>query len=63
MSVAGGAIFGYMLVFPEAFTVLLGFSDETLVATLFVKDYMPFFRRMLLAFGIGASGGPFIAPW
>jgi sec-independent protein translocase protein TatC len=32
--------------------VLLGFSDETLVATLFVKDYMPFFRRMLLAFGI-----------
>jgi sec-independent protein translocase protein TatC len=23
-----------------------------LVATLFVKDYMPFFRRMLLAFGI-----------
>ena len=49
---AGGAIFGYTLVFPEAFTVLLGFSDETLVATLFVKDYMPFFRRMLLAFGI-----------
>ena len=31
---AGGAIFGYKLVFPEAFTVLLGFSDETLVATL-----------------------------
>ena len=49
---AGGAVFGYMLVFPEAFTVLLGFSDETLVATMFVKDYMPFFRRMLLAFGI-----------
>jgi sec-independent protein translocase protein TatC len=49
---AGGAIFGYKLVFPEAFTVLLGFSDETLVATLFVKDYMPFFRRMLLAFGV-----------
>jgi len=48
----GGAIFGYKLVFPEAFTVLLGFSDETLVATMFVKDYMPFFRRMLLAFGI-----------
>ena len=48
----GGAVFGYTLVFPEAFTVLLGFSDETLVATLFVKDYMPFFRRMLLAFGI-----------
>ena len=49
---AGGAVFGYKIVFPEAFTVLLGFSDETLVATLFVKDYMPFFRRMLLAFGI-----------
>jgi sec-independent protein translocase protein TatC len=49
---AGGAVFGYKLVFPEAFTVLLGFSDDTLVATLFVKDYMPFFRRMLLAFGI-----------
>ena len=49
---AGGAVFGYKLVFPEAFTVLLGFSDETLVATMFVKDYMPFFRRMLLAFGI-----------
>ncbi|MCZ6806562.1 MAG: twin-arginine translocase subunit TatC [Deltaproteobacteria bacterium] len=48
----GGAVFGYKLVFPEAFTVLLGFSDETLVATLFVKDYMPFFRRMLLAFGV-----------
>ena len=49
---AGGAVFGYKLVFPEAFTVLLGFSDETLVATLFVKEYMPFFRRMLLAFGV-----------
>jgi len=49
---AGGAIFGYKLVFPEAFTVLLGFSDETLVATLFVKDYMPFFRSMLIAFGV-----------
>ena len=49
---AGGAVFGYKLVFPEAFTVLLGFSDETLVATLFVKDYMPFFRKMLLAFGV-----------
>ncbi len=49
---AGGAVFGYKFVFPEAFTVLLGFSDETLVATLFVKDYMPFFRRMLLAFGV-----------
>ncbi|MEM7138813.1 MAG: twin-arginine translocase subunit TatC [Myxococcota bacterium] len=48
----GGAIFGYVLVFPEAFKVLLGFGDETLVATLFVKDYMPFFRRMLLAFGV-----------
>ncbi|MGB8223647.1 MAG: twin-arginine translocase subunit TatC [Polyangiales bacterium] len=49
---AGGAIFGYMFVFPEAFVVLLGFSDETLVATLFVKDYMPFFRNMLLSFGV-----------
>ncbi len=49
---AGGAIFGYKLVFPEAFTILLGFSDETLVATLFVKDYMPFFRSMLIAFGV-----------
>jgi sec-independent protein translocase protein TatC len=48
----GGAVFGYKLVFPEAFTVLLGFSDETLVATLFVKEYMPFFRRMLIAFGV-----------
>jgi len=48
----GGAIFGYKLVFPEAFVVLLGFSDETLVATLFVKDYMPFFRNMLLSFGV-----------
>jgi len=49
---AGGAIFGYKFVFPEAFVVLLGFSDETLVATLFVKDYMPFFRNMLLSFGV-----------
>jgi len=49
---AGGAIFGYTLVFPEAFVVLLGFSDETLVATLFVNDYMPFFRSMLIAFGV-----------
>jgi sec-independent protein translocase protein TatC len=49
---AGGAIFGYKLVFPEAFTILLGFSDETLVATLFVDDYMPFFRSMLIAFGV-----------
>ena len=48
----GGAIFGYLLVFPEAFTGLLGFTDETLVPTLFAKEYMPFFRRMLLAFGV-----------
>jgi sec-independent protein translocase protein TatC len=48
----GGAVFGYKLVFPDAFTILLGFSDETLVATLFVNDYMPFFRSMLLAFGV-----------
>jgi sec-independent protein translocase protein TatC len=49
---AGGAVFGYKMVFPQAFTILLGFSDETLVATLFVNDYMPFFRSMLLAFGL-----------
>ncbi len=48
----GGALFGYVYVFPEAFTVLLGFTDATLVPTLFAKEYMPFFRRMLLAFGV-----------
>ncbi len=48
----GGAIFGYLYVFPEAFKVLLGFTDQTLVAEFYVDRYMPFFRRMLIAFGV-----------
>lgn len=49
---AGGAIFGYVYVFPEAFKMLLSFTDETLVAEFYVDRYMPFFRTMLLAFGV-----------
>lgn len=48
----GGAFFCYLYVVPEAFTVLLGFTSDTLVPELYVDKYMPFFRKMLIAFGV-----------
>ena len=48
----GGALFGYVFVFDQAFRLLLEFNGESLVAQLVVSEYMPFFRRMLLAFGV-----------
>ena len=48
----GGAYFGYTLVFPGAFKLLIGFGGEELVPEIVVSAYMPFFRKMLLAFGL-----------
>ena len=48
----GGAFFGYTLVFDQAFRLLLEFNGESLIAQIVVSEYMPFFRRMLLAFGV-----------
>lgn len=48
----GGAMFGYVFVFDEAFRLLLEFNGELLVPQIVVSEYMPFFRRMLIAFGV-----------
>ncbi len=55
---AGGAFFGYAVVFPAGFETLLGMSGELPSATIRVQptimldEYMTFATRMLLAFGV-----------
>ncbi len=55
---AGGAAFGYLVVFPMAFETLLGFAgvlpshNLTVTPTLMINDYLTFCTRMLLAFGV-----------
>ena len=54
---AGGAFFGYRVVFPIAFETLLAFAgmlpSDTIrvVPTIMLTEYMDFATRMLLAFG------------
>lgn len=55
---AGGAFFGYAVVFPMGFATLLGLSGMLPSATMRVQpmlmltEYMDFATRMLLAFGV-----------
>ena len=55
---AGGAFFGYQVVFPIGFETLLGLSgmlpSETMrvTPTIMMTEYMGFATRMLLAFGV-----------
>ena len=55
---AGGAFFGYRVVFPLGFETLLGLSGMLpsasirVVPTIMLTEYMGFATRMLLAFGV-----------
>lgn len=52
----GGAWFGYTIVFPMAFDMLLGMSGSigavTVTPTIMIDEYLNFATRMLLAFGV-----------
>ena len=70
----GGAVFGYLVVFPPAFRFLMGYSTDFLQATPTVKEYFSLALRLLIAFGavfelpvvmvvlakIGVVDGPFL---
>lgn len=55
---AGGAFFGYMVVFPSMFDTLLGFAGTLpsgkvkIVPTIMIGEYLTFATRLLLAFGV-----------
>ena len=49
---AGGALFGYFVVFPPAFRFLIGYSSDLLVAMPAVIEYFSLALRLFLAFGI-----------
>lgn len=54
----GGALFGYLVVFPMGFEVFLGFAEKLpsdtidIQPTLMISEYLSFATRMLLAFGV-----------
>jgi sec-independent protein translocase protein TatC len=48
----GGAAFGYFVVFPPAFTFLVGYNNEFLTSLPAVSEYFSLATRLLLAFGI-----------
>jgi sec-independent protein translocase protein TatC len=48
----GGAIFGYVVVFPPAFKFLAGYSDENLRLLPNVSEYFTLSIRLLLGFGL-----------
>ncbi|PID74651.1 MAG: twin-arginine translocase subunit TatC [Desulfobacterales bacterium] len=47
----GGAAFGYLVVFPPAFTFLVGYNNDFLVSLPNVNEYFSLATRLLLAFG------------
>jgi sec-independent protein translocase protein TatC len=55
---AGGAFFGYQVVFPMGFETLIGFammpesSSINIEPTIMINEYLTFATRMLLAFGV-----------
>ena len=55
---AGGAVFGYSIVFPMGFETLLGFAgllpehSITMTPTIMLGEYLGFSTRLLLAFGV-----------
>jgi sec-independent protein translocase protein TatC len=49
---AGGALFGYYLVFPVGFRFLVGFSTENIRALPSLQLYLSFCLKLLLGFGL-----------
>jgi len=49
---AGGVVFAYLVVLPEALTFLLGFAGEQLEPMLRLDAYLTFASRTSLAFGL-----------
>ena len=49
---AGGALFGYFVVFPFGFRFFLGYANEYIQALPTVKEYFSFASKLLFAFGI-----------
>lgn len=55
---AGGAVFGYLIIFPMGFETLLGLAgplpsgEMRLVPTIMIDDFLTFATRLLLAFGL-----------
>jgi sec-independent protein translocase protein TatC len=49
---AGGALFGYFVVFPPAFRFLIGYSSDLLEAMPAVNEYFSLALRLFLAFAI-----------
>ncbi|MCO5112743.1 MAG: twin-arginine translocase subunit TatC [Bdellovibrionaceae bacterium] len=47
-----GAVFAYNVVFPFAFKFLLGFGDGTDQAIITIEEYLAFFTRTILIFGL-----------
>ncbi len=47
----GGAAFGYLVVFPPAFTFLVGYNNDFLVSLPNVNEYFSLATRLLFAFG------------
>jgi sec-independent protein translocase protein TatC len=48
----GGAVFGYLYVFPLAFKFFLNFANENIQALPSAKEYFALAFKMLIAFGI-----------
>ena len=48
----GGALFGYVVVFPPAFRFLVGYGSEFLTPMPSVSDYFSLTLRLLIAFGV-----------
>ncbi|RJQ79338.1 MAG: twin-arginine translocase subunit TatC [Desulfobacteraceae bacterium] len=49
---AGGALFGYFVVFPLGFEFFLSFASDTIRPMPSMKEYLGFSSKMLLAFGL-----------
>ncbi len=49
---AGGAIFGYFVVFPFGFKFLLSVTPSEIIPRLSMKEYLNFSSKLLLAFGL-----------
>ncbi|MFH1626016.1 MAG: twin-arginine translocase subunit TatC [Pseudomonadota bacterium] len=49
---AGGALFGYFIVFPFGFKFFMGFATEAIRPLPSMKEYFSFSTKLLFAFGI-----------
>ncbi|MBN2467288.1 MAG: twin-arginine translocase subunit TatC [Deltaproteobacteria bacterium] len=48
----GGALFGYLIVFPLGFKFLMSFTSESILALPSMREYFNFVTKLLLAFGL-----------